>query len=349
MNICCWTKQLKYYGYFKNNLHFYPRYFLTFVRRALRKPTLKSAELFIETRCNFSCWHCSSSDFITKTNVGMGLEELRAVLKKLKSVGVLAVSYVGGEPTVNENLEDMIRLTKSYKIVPTIITNAYLLTDEKIDSLFKAGLANMGFSLQSFSPEIHDKLVNRKNAFHKIISSINYCLKKGYTCSICVVPTNENLENGDFDRMIGFANECKIRINVNLPAPIGKLFEDNSAMLNTASLNLFKKKYFHLDNLLPDFKSFASPNEFYCPMGESSIYILPNGEVCPCTFTHVSFGNILTDDIHEIIKRLNESKVLSGLNRNQCPIAMDNDYIAIVNNALKNCDRRPPKWNEIGF
>ena len=61
-------------------------------------------------------------------------------------------------------------------------------------------MANISFSLQSSNAELHDKLVNRENAFSKLFEGLEYCLEKRYPCALCAVPTNENLKNGDFEK-----------------------------------------------------------------------------------------------------------------------------------------------------
>lgn len=235
-------------------------------------------------------------------------------------------------------------------MLPTIITNGFLLNERKIDALFKAGLINMGFSLQSFAAETHDNLVKKQGAHEYIMKAIRYCIEKRYVCSICTVPTNENLMNGDFDNIIKFANANSIRVNINFPAPIGRILDNKNNILSKESLDLFNKKYLNMQNVLPDFKIYrVSDLTYYCPMGEYSIYILPDGEVCPCTFTHISFGNILKDDIRKILSRLKKSKILGQLDRKQCPISMDDEFIDAVNTAIKNRSKYPPKWDEVNF
>jgi MoaA/NifB/PqqE/SkfB family radical SAM enzyme len=303
------------------------------------------AELFFETRCNLNCWHCSSSDYINKT-ASLTVRQIQIILKKLKSVGVLSLCFVGGEPTINRDLETIIRLTNRYKIIPSLITNALLLNKEKIDSLFESGLGNMGFSLQSMEAKTHDVLVNRSGAFDQLIRLVEYCLQKKYPCSLCVVPTNENLRNGDFDKMVKFSQRHNIRINANLPAAIGRLSGDISTLLTKSSVEKLVRDYFPLDNFLPDFKQIKLNTRIYCPMGTEGVYILPDGEVCPCTFTHISFGNILHEPINLILQRMEKSDLLNKLNRNQCPISMDREFIKKINNIIQQSKEYPPRWHQ---
>jgi MoaA/NifB/PqqE/SkfB family radical SAM enzyme len=339
-------KILKYYGYFRNHRYFYYLFPYHYFLKLFRKRRLLIAEIFFETRCNLKCWHCSSSEYINRRN-RLTIEQIEIILKKLKSVGVLSVCYVGGEPLICEELEAIIKLTHNYKIIPSIITNATLLNEQKIDDLFKAGLGNMGFSLQSMSGQIHDKLVNREGAYVQMMKCIDYCLKKKYICSLCAVPTNENLGDGNFDKIIRFAQERDLRINVNLPAPVGKLTHDITNLLSQESLTKLVDDYFPLDNFLPDFKQVRVNRKTTCPMGRDSIYVFPGGQVCPCTFVHVSFGNILRESIDKILQRMEESPLLKGVDRGQCPIGMDKNFIEKINRINEDSSKYPAKWDEI--
>lgn len=339
-------KQLKYFGYFKNHLYAYYRYPIHIFLNVLGKKQVKAAEIFLETRCNFDCWHCSASGWVNrKGKNGLSLDEVEAILRNLKSAGVISVCFVGGEPTIREDLAKIIRITRGHKILPTIITNAFLLNEQIIDSLFKNGLANMGFSLHSMDSKSNDKLVNHPGAFERAMHSLEYCLKRRYVCSICAVPTNENLSNGDFDRLVGFANKNGIRINVNLPAPIGKLTSIEEEILNKDAVGRLVERYFGLENFLPDFKINNLKSSIYCPMAKDTIYIFPNGETCPCTFVHISFGNALKEPISAILRRMKESPLLGNVEkRGQCPISMDRDFIRKVDSIIKKSSEIPVKY-----
>jgi len=153
------------------------------------------------------------------------------------------------------------------------------------------------------------------------------------------VPTNENLDNGDFKAIIEFSLKKRIRENINFPAPVGRISDDSASLLTQDSLDELFSKYLFLENVLPDFKQLNLSARFVCPMGDNVIYILPNGEVCPCTFTHVSFGNILKDGIADILVKMRGSDLLRGLKRrDNCPISMDRDFInkVIKYQKLKN-------------
>lgn len=339
-------KQLRYFNYFRRHKYFYWKYPLSIARRFLTGSGLVFGELFFEKRCNFRCWHCSSAETLSLKDKGMTTEQIRVVLRQLQRQSAINVSYVGGETTVREDLVDIIRMTdKEFKLLPSMISNGWLLSPEKIDALFDAGLASLGLSLQSSHPEVHDELVRKKGAHAHAMAALNYCVAKKYPVAVCAVPTNENLNNGDFVALMDMCSTLGIRVNINLPAAIGSLQEE--ALLNEHSLQILKERFFPMDNFLPDFKLAGAGQKVWCPMGEASVYIMPDGDVCPCTFTQISFGNVLTEDLSVILTRMRGSSLISGLKREgQCPISMDRGFIAKVHEAIAQSDQYPPLWKE---
>jgi MoaA/NifB/PqqE/SkfB family radical SAM enzyme len=186
-------------------------------------------------------------------------------------------------------------------ILPTIITNGLLLDKKRILELKKAGIFSVGVSFNGGSPENHDAFVQHKGAYAKAVEALALLKKCGVLRSICVVPTHENLANGDYDALIRFAQREGLRVNVNYPALAGEFTGDYGAMLTKDELTV-ARDYFNLPNVTSDFTVLA--DKYECPAGRKKIYILPDGGVAPCTFIHISFGNILHEPIEEIMARI---------------------------------------------
>lgn len=338
--------KLRLFGFFRNNKYFYYRFPVELLKRALGFTNIYIVEVFFERRCPLRCTHCSSADLLSRTEIGMSLEKIRVLVDRCRKMGVVSIVYVGGEPTLRKELPEIIAITHAKKILPTIITNGWSLNEDRVEQLFDSGLANMGFSIQSMIPEVHDAVVKQPGAHKRLMHLINYCLKRGHTLSLCAVPTNETLVNGDFANLIAFAETNRIRVNLNLPAPIGHwLDQAEQILLSEESLALLERDYFHKEIVIPDFKASTGGFRFWCPMGETSLYIFPDGEVCPCTFTHISFGNIFQEPLDGIVRRMRESSLLKNLNRDgQCPIAMNNEFIQIVGEKVRGATTYPPPW-----
>ena len=116
-------------------------------RRFLGTPF--SINLEVTKQCNARCsfcdyWHTKKED---------RLEDYLPLVKKLSP---LHVSITGGEPLLRKDIADIIRRLKEGDFVYlSLITNGRLLTEEKALEIWRAGLHQIGISLD-FLDERHD-------------------------------------------------------------------------------------------------------------------------------------------------------------------------------------------------
>jgi radical SAM protein with 4Fe4S-binding SPASM domain len=52
-----------------------------------------------------------------------------------------------------------------------------------------------------------------------------------------------------------------------------------------------------------------------CPAGVAQMHVRGNGDVCPCDFTPISFGNIRQKNLNDIWKVITEDKIYSKLSK----------------------------------
>lgn len=301
-------KKFRNAGWFRNH----PYAYLTLWRRNRRlkqgKTVLFNAELFFDTRCNFRCSHCSIAIFQKQQGYpqAMDLAEITRAADELRRLDCFLCCLVGGETTLRKDLCEIVSVFHRRHILPTIITNGYLLDEPYILRLKKAGIFNIGVSLNGFTAEGHDGFVCKTGAFERALAVIDLIRKNGIATSIAAVPTHENLANGEYRRLIEFAVSRKIRVNVNYPALTGKYTDCYDELLTGEELAQ-AREYFKLPNVTSDFTVLA--DKYECPAGRKKIYILPDGSVCPCTFIHISFGNILKEPLEQIMQRLWSTKI----------------------------------------
>ena len=101
-------------------------------------------------------------------------------------------------------------------------------------------------------------------------------------------------------------------------------------------------------NFMPDFKLSSAGVSVWCPMADTQIYVMPDGDVCPCTFTQISFGNLLKEDMQDILLKMRESSLITQLDRSgQCPISMGVNFIKKVNETLKDGNQFPLLWEDV--
>lgn len=258
-------------------------------------------------RCMYNCWHCSAA----KRNPEGELDtrSMIAVVKQIQDMGVGIIGFTGGEPLLRTDLEDIIARIDE-RSVSFIFSTGYGLTYERAKRLKAAGLLGMAISIDSVEAKEHDRGRGFDGAFQQAVKAIKNCKRAGlYTMSQTVC--TKALLKGDFLlKLAEFAKQLEIdEMRIIEPLPCGKLASNKSELLSEAERD--KLKNFHIqcnkDAHLPKaavFSYFESRRQFGCGAGVQHSYIDHSGNLYPCDFVPVSFGNVLEKPLAELWKKM---------------------------------------------
>jgi len=109
--------------------------------------------LSVSHKCNLNCPVCYVSPLGQEDNA---LEDLRAKIKNFQGKMIL---LTGGEPTLRDDLLEIIKFTRLQGKVPVLITNGVKLADARyVKALKEAGLAWVHFSFNGFHDTIYRKI-----------------------------------------------------------------------------------------------------------------------------------------------------------------------------------------------
>ncbi|MCI5178752.1 MAG: radical SAM protein [Candidatus Electrothrix sp. AW3_4] len=79
-----------------------------------------SATLKLTTQCNLSCKHCP---WLKQQNTDMPTEQWKDIIQKLQNRGVKFLVFEGGEPTLREDLQELIEFGQSLGMLTLVVTN----------------------------------------------------------------------------------------------------------------------------------------------------------------------------------------------------------------------------------
>jgi MoaA/NifB/PqqE/SkfB family radical SAM enzyme len=100
--------------------------------------------------CNLSCAYCNEYDKVSKP---VALEEMLRRIDHLGRLGTAMIGISGGEPLTHPELDDIIRRMRRTGAIAGMITNGYLLNQERIERLNRAGLDHMQISIDNVEPD----------------------------------------------------------------------------------------------------------------------------------------------------------------------------------------------------
>lgn len=307
-------KVVKFNGHFVVNTHFPPypgRAFDNFAEHfssigETEERRLYSVTLAVTNRCNYNCWHCynagrSQQDIATST--------LKRTAGQLQELGAVQVTLTGGEPLLRADLED-IAATFDESACLTLNTTGDGLTPQRARALHDAGIFSIGVSIDSTNADEHDRMRGREGAFRTAVEALHLTAQHGLYPYVIAVATHDFLQADRFDAFMRFAGQIgAMEVHLLEPCATGKLAGDKNAVLASADKQLILKyqKEVAQDDSLPIlscFRYLESPQAFGCGAGISHLYIDGSGEVCPCNFVPLSFGNITQEPLRRILDRM---------------------------------------------
>ncbi len=171
-----------------------------------------SAQIELTLRCNGKCSFCSIHS-LPESILGtdMTTEQIKSLIDELANLGVLALSFTGGEPTIRKDLPELIYHTGVvHNFMNGMATNGYLLP-----KLFKEhkieGLDYALISLDYPTAELHDKMRGIK-VYDKVIEAIHLANKNDIKVIISTVVMKDNIHLMDDMCQLAEKLGCSIEI-----------------------------------------------------------------------------------------------------------------------------------------
>lgn len=153
--------------------------------------------------CVADCLHCDKGGVKPDRKL-MSLDVYRRYSETLKP-GVVQMS--GGEPLLRQDLEDIIRAVKRPSGLPMVVcvSNWWLMTEQRFDSLNEAGVSLFSISLD-FPDERHDDFRQVPGLYAKMSEIIPYLVKKHGREKIIL---NSALTHANFAEIPGLVAKAK--------------------------------------------------------------------------------------------------------------------------------------------
>jgi len=168
--------------------------------------TPKMLYINIDERCNENCAFCVVKGENRGKFGSMSKEEAKRIIKDFINSGGRGIVFTGGEPTLRDDLLEIIEYAEQFKMLHSIsiITNGTRISDEKclksIISADKRNIINFCISLHSHKEKISELLTRTKGTFKRTITGIENIIEKGIKLSIYQVITSKNYQD-----LLGFA------------------------------------------------------------------------------------------------------------------------------------------------
>ena len=132
----------------------------------------KNMLLELSNICNHSCIFCANSKSTRKKSY-ISFDFAKRILEEAYDLGTREVGfYSTGEPLVNKDLEEYVKIAKviGYEYI-YITTNGALLNEDRAKSLIDAGIDSIKFSINAGTRESY-AITHGKDEFEKVVGNL---------------------------------------------------------------------------------------------------------------------------------------------------------------------------------
>ena len=236
------------------------------------------AHLIPMRRCNLSCRYCNEYDAVSKP---VPLEVVHRRIDKLAELGTSITCISGGEPLMHPELDDILRHIRRQGMIAGLITNGYLLTQERIERLNRAGLEHLQISIDNVSPDdvskkslkVLDKKLQLLAEYAEFHVNINSVVGGGIrNPQDALVIARRALELG-FTSTVGIIHDHDGQLR--------PLSEEESKVYSTI-MSWGKASYARFNQFQRNL-ALGRPNDWRCRAGARYLYVAEDGLVHYCS------------------------------------------------------------------
>jgi MoaA/NifB/PqqE/SkfB family radical SAM enzyme len=101
-------------------------------------------------RCNLACAYCNEYD---ETSSPVPAPEMLSRIDLLAALGLSSLTFSGGEPLLHPDLDQLIRRVRQHGMLAGVITNGFLLNEDRIRRFNDAGLDYLQISIDNVEPD----------------------------------------------------------------------------------------------------------------------------------------------------------------------------------------------------
>ena len=272
-------------------------------------PGPSHAQIGITDDCPQNCGYCYNRG---REGVVMDTETILAVIRDLKSMGVFWIGLTGGEPLLNK---DIVRIVEAIgeDCSAKLFTTGSTLTEKLASDLKRAGLFYVTVSLDHSDEATHDRIRGSKGAFRTALRALEiFRSLGGMHVSVSTVLSGDMLRSERVEELLEFFRRLGLNEAwLSEAKPSAQAGWDGETVITEperADLIALQDRWNHRGRLTVNYLShFEDREHFGCTAGNKMIFIDPFGEVSPCVFVPMSFGNVRDGSLRSLYAEMQQA------------------------------------------
>jgi MoaA/NifB/PqqE/SkfB family radical SAM enzyme len=282
------------------------------------KAQVDMAILAVSAACDYRCGHCYER-FNLDRGAPVPVARWRRLVAELQEAGTAVIVLSGGEPFQRfDDVLEIVRTTDKTRSDVHVHTTGHGASPERVAALVDAGLAAAGVALDHPEPARHDAFRAWPGAFDEAVRALRLFAEAGVLAYVNCTVTRDLVRDGGLERLRALAGALGAgAMQLLEPKPCGAWAEADLAAVygpgERAAVRRFveasRRPFRPTPGPVVYWPADAeAPDRLGCLMGGlSHLHVDSRGNVEPCVFLPVSFGNVLEEDFAAIFRRMREA------------------------------------------
>ena len=266
------------------------------------------AQIGITNACPQRCEYCYNRN---RQGQVMDTNTIVKTAKELKDMGVVWLGLTGGEPLLNR---DIVRIVESVSgdCAVKLFTTGCTLTGEMAHQLKQAGLFSVSVSLDHWLEKEHDRGRRYEGAFREALKAIDiFQSAGGIQVGVSAVLSREMIEHDRVEEYLSFLDGLGVdEAWLSEVKPSLEAFWNDSLIIteeHRLKLVELQDRYNAGGRMTVNYLGHFEGKEcFGCNAGNKMVYVDAFGEVSPCVFTPLSFGNVQNGSLPSIFAEMKD-------------------------------------------
>ncbi len=279
------------------------------------------AQIGLTNACPQRCVYCYNKG---RDGQVMETETIKEVIRGLKKMGVFWLGLTGGEPLLNKDLATIVESAGADCAVKLFTTGATL-TSSLASDLRRAGLFSVSVSLDDWREDEHDVARGVQGAYREALRAIDIFRRSaGLHVSVSAVLSKEMIARDEVEEFLSFLINLGVHeawLSEAKPS-VQAFWNDGRVITEEERKGLVAlQDRVNLEGRITVnyLGHFEGREHFGCNAGHKMIYVDAFGEVSPCVFVPLTFGNVQARPVDEIfggMRQLFPSEESCFINRN---------------------------------
>jgi MoaA/NifB/PqqE/SkfB family radical SAM enzyme len=269
------------------------------------------AQIAITSACPQHCDFCYNRE---RAGTPLRTPDILRAIDTLADMGVFWLGLTGGEPLLNPDIVEIVERA-ARRCAVKLFTTGCTLTPPLAARLKRAGLFSVCVSLDHWREELHDRGRNYPGAFRAALAAIRDFRDAGLDTGVSAVLSREMIASGACRELLAFFEGLGVHEAwLSEVKPSAPAFWEERTIAGDAERRTLRELQDRHNRARPPsgmtvnyLGHFESEEHFGCNAGHKMIYIDAFGEVSPCVFTPITFGNIRDRDLPGIWSEMTAS------------------------------------------